>query len=443
MAYNFVRIIAGLLTAWLMLATAASAGYDTITITNPFLRKIPMAVPEFMSLSNTSEEVVLARETADILSETLEFTCYFKMIDRAAFLEQPKETGIDLNNINFKNWSDIGAEFLVTGGLMLKKDMVVFEFRLFDVFKAQMLTGKRYKGRVVDQRKIVRRFCGEIVELFTGRRGIFESSIAFVSTGPGNKEIYVCEFDGYNPRRITSNDVIDMSPAWSSDGQWLAYTSYRKGKPDLYLQHMTENRGVVFDRPGVNISPEWRPGRFELAASLSFSGDQEIYLLAGTGKIIRQLTKSWDIDISPTFSPDGKRIGFVSKRGGTPQIYVMDIASGHTERLTFEGGYNTTPEWSPVGDKIAYSSMDNGHFQIRVVDAGTKEIVRLTENQGDNESPAWAPDGSLIAFSSTCEGGKAKIYVMTAAGTDQKRLLTLPGEQTSPAWSRGMTAGKY
>ena len=443
MIQNTIRMITLLLATWLLIPVfSASADYDTITISNPFLRKIPLAVPEFKSFAGTSEEEKLGREAAGLLSATLEFTCYFNIIDKAAFLEQPKETGIGMSDIHLKNWSDIGAEFLVTGGVTLNRDIVVLELRLIDVFKQRMLIGKRYKGQTGDLRKIVRRFCSEVMEQFTGQRGIFESSIAFVSNGTGNKEIWACEFDGYNPRQITDNDVIDLSPAWSSDGQWLAYTSYRKGKPDLYIQHLTDNRGVVVDQPGTNISPAWRSDRFELAASLSFSGDQEIYLLTGKGKIIRQLTKSWDIDVSPTFSPDGDRMAFVSKRGGTPQLYVMDLASGYTQRLTFEGRYNTTPEWSPVEDKIAYSAMEDGCFEIKVVDVGTKKCVQLTEKNGDNESPTWSPDGSLIAFSSTREGGQARIYVMTVAGTDQKRLLTLPGEQTTPEWSRGQTAGK-
>ena len=431
-----------LLAVLLLLPVYAPAGYDTITISNPFLHKIPIAVPDLKPLSDTAQEEDLSRSVADLLSETLTFTRYFKVIDRAAFLEEPRKTGIGLNDIDFKNWSTIGADFLVTGGVAINKDTVVFELRLMDVFKQQMLIGKRYKAKVDDQRRIVRRFCAEILAQLTGQPGYFDSRIAFVSTGTGTKEIYICEFDGYNPYRITNNQSINLSPALSGDGQWLAYTSYRKGKPDLYIQHLTDRRMVVFDRPGVNISPEWRPNRFELAATLSFSGDQEIYLLTGNGKILKQLTQSWDIDVTPTFSPDGKRIGFVSKRGGTPQIYVMEIDSGHTERLTFEGKYNTTPEWSPAGDKIAYCSLENGRFDIRVVDVATKDSVRLTEGLGDNESPTWSPDGSLIAFSSTRGDGKSRLYVMTVAGTDLKELLILPGEQFSPSWSRGPVDGK-
>jgi TolB protein len=60
--------------------------------------------------------------------------------------------------------------------------------------------------------------------------------------------------------------------------------------------------------------------------------------------------------------------------------------------------------------------------------------MQLTREAGDNEGPTWSPDGSLIAFSSNREG-PSRIYVMTAFGTDQRRLLVLPGQQSDPEWS--------
>jgi TolB protein len=78
--------------------------------------------------------------------------------------------------------------------------------------------------------------------------------------------------------------------------------------------------------------------------------------------------------------------------------------------------------------------MEKNRIDIRVIDLETRNIVQLTRDSGDNESPSWSPDGSLIAFSSTREG-PSRIYVMTAFGTDQRRLLSLPGEQGQPDWS--------
>ena len=427
-----------LLACVMALPGLSRAEYDYIDITNPFLRKIPMAVPAFKPVAGNAAERSVADKAADQLAGALEFTGYFKMLDRGAFLVNPEAMGIIAPNIKFQDWTAVGAELLVTGGVSVQDKYMEMELRLFDTFKSQLLVGKRYKGLLSDQRRMIHRFCGEVIFALTGNHGIFDSQIAFVSNGTGNKEIFTADFDGNGPRQVTHNKAITLSPAWSSDGKWLAYTSYQKGKPDLYIRNLAQRRGSVVDRQGINVTPAWVPDKFALAATLSFSGDPEIYLLTGAGKIIKRLTVSKGIDVSPVWSPDGKAIAFVSNRSGTPQIYMKDLDSGREERLTFEGRYNTTPSWSPKGDRIAYCAAENGSFNIRVFDLGTRKTLQLTQNTWDNESPSWSPDGSLIVFSSNREGS-SRIYVMTGYGTDQRRLLALPGEQTNPKWSPRIT----
>ncbi len=406
-----------------------------ININEPSLRKIPLATPYFKAITGDATENRLSTESSDFMAKTLSFTGYFKIINREAFLENPRSKGIIAPNINFRNWTTIGAELLITGGVYYNAGVVEMELRLFDTFTGKLLIGKRYKSHADDQRRMILKFCNEVILKLTGQPGIFGSRIAFVSTVSGKKEIFVCEFDGHAPRQITRDKNIALSPAWSSDGRWLAYTSYARGKPDIYIKNLKQRRGAVISKRGTNATPAWMPGRFELAASLTFSGDPEIYLLTGNGKIIKKLTNKWGIDISPSWSPDGKKIAFVSNRSGSPQIYIKDIATGRTERLTYEGRYNTTPSWSPRGDYIAYTGSQNGVFDIYVIGVDGSLALQLTQDAGQNEAPTWSPDGSLIAFSSTREG-PSRIYVMTASGTDQRRLLTLPGEQTNPKWSQ-------
>jgi TolB protein len=78
--------------------------------------------------------------------------------------------------------------------------------------------------------------------------------------------------------------------------------------------------------------------------------------------------------------------------------------------------------------------VDGGH-NIVVIGLDGEDATQLTYESGDNEAPSWSSDGSLIVFSSTREG-PPRIYVMTAYGTDQRRLLVMPGEQTNPKWSK-------
>ncbi|MBW2489297.1 MAG: Tol-Pal system beta propeller repeat protein TolB [Deltaproteobacteria bacterium] len=410
------------------------AQYDVIDITKPFLRKIPLAVPLFKNAAGSSEEKQSSQSAADFLSDSLDFTGYFKLLDRGAFLFDPETNGVTDTDLTFQNWTVIGAELLVTGYYRLTGDNITVELRLFDTFKAQRVLGKKYTGKLSNQRDIILRFCTEVIKYLTGNEGIFGSKIAFVSNGTGNKEIYISEFDGYNPRRLTTNNAITLFPAWSSDGKWMAFTSYKDGNPDLYIRDLAKAQELKVSKQGINITPAWAPGKFELAATLSFSGDQEIYLLTGSGKIIKRLTKSRGIDVTPTWSPDGKKIAFVSNRAGSAQIYIKDLTNGRVNRLTYEGQKNTQPSWSPRGDKIAYTSEMNGEHHIFTIGTDGQNPVQLTYEPRDNESPSWSPDGSLIVFSSDREGPN-RLYVMTAFGTDQRRLLVLAGEQTNPKWS--------
>ncbi len=408
--------------------------YEYIDISNPFLRKIPLAIPLFKNGNGIGEEKRLSNLSADLLASSLEFTGYFKLLDRGAFLFDPQKDGVLTPQINFANWTVIGAELLITGLFKEVDGNITMELRLFDTFKARRIIGKKYTGKKADQRRMIHRFCSEVINYLTGHRGVFGSKIAFVSTGSGNKEIYSCAFDGYNPQQVTRNHSINLSPAWSTDGRYLAYTSYKKRKPDIFIKNLAEMQETSINKKGLNITPAWVPGKFELAATLSFSGDQEIYLLTGSGKVIKRLTNLRGIDLSPTWSPDGKRFAFVSNRAGSPQIYVKDLASGKVRRLTYEGSYNTQPNWSPQGDKIVYASVVDGRRNIVVMGLDGREPLQLTHESGDNEAPSWSPDGSLLVFSSNREG-PFRIYVMTAFGTDQRRLLVMTGEQTNPKWS--------
>jgi TolB protein len=245
------------------------AEYDVIDITKPFLRKIPLAVPLFKNAGGTSEERRSSEAAADFLSDTLDFTGYFKLLDRGAFLFDPERNGVTLAELNFQNWTVVGSELLVTGYYELNNGTISIELRLFDTFKARRVLGKKYSGKVSNQRAIILRFCSDVIHYLTGSRGIFGSKIAFVSNGTGNKEIYTCAFDGYDPRRLTVNNAITLFPAWSTDSKWMAFTSYKGGNPDLYIRNLRNGQESKVSKQGINIAPAWNALVFRRSRNLS------------------------------------------------------------------------------------------------------------------------------------------------------------------------------
>nr|WP_319395260.1 Tol-Pal system beta propeller repeat protein TolB [uncultured Desulfobacter sp.] len=431
------KIVWGMAFMILLSVRAQAKDYDYISISNPFLNKTPVAVTAFKCFNGHEAEVAAGVQAEQILKAGLDFTGYLKIMDPMAFLADPAQSGIQLGQINFKDWTGIGAELLVTGGVEEFGGQVKLQLRLMDTFNTKLLVGKIYTGPATQVRGMVHRFCAEVAKALTGNFGVFGSKIVFVSTTSGNKEIYSCDFDGFNPRQITHHKSISLSPAWSHDGRWIAYVSYAKGKPDIFIKNLRDNLGAIVNYKGINISPDWMPTKLNLAATLSFSGDQEIYLLTRKGEIIKRVTKSWGSNVSPKFSPDGKKIAFTSSRSGNPQIYIQGLDSEEARRITFSGKYNTSPAWSPDGKKIAYVGIEKNKINIFVisVEPHIGNPVQLTADQGDNEDPCWSPDGSLIVFKSNRNSGKAHLFVMTAAGTDQRQLLSMSGVQSEPDWS--------
>jgi len=401
-----------------------------IDINAPALRKIPVAVCDFKDMHGTGNSK-LAKSLPQILKDDLVFTGLFKSLAPETFLDNP---GLTRDQINFKNWPLIGAELLVTGGFSVNGDTLELKMRFFDTFGASMILGRRYTGNMEDHRIMIHRFTNDIIHHLTGENGIFFTQIAFICDATGHKELYVADFDGCNPHRITDNMSITLSPSWSPNGNKIAYTSFRDGNPDIYVKDLdTGISKKLATYPGLNIAPAWTPSGEFVAATLSKDGNPDIYLLYRNGEIFKKLTNHRGIDVSTTFSPNGKQMAFVSDRSGGRQIYIMDIDVGETKRLTFKGRQNESPTWSPRGDRIAFVGMDGGRFQIYTIKPDGSDLRRLT-NLGNNEDPSWSPDGRLLIFNSNRDG-KSSIYVMNANGANQRKILSMKGNQMRPRWS--------
>jgi TolB protein len=426
---------AAALLAFMLLFPATVPAKIYIDINAPSIRKFNVALPDFRNLGQSGARPELASALPAVVSNDLYLSGYFSPMDKGAFLEAPGGA-LNPEDIRFRDWTVIGAELLVKGSYAIVGQQLEVELRLYDTFWGRQILGKRVLGDVRGYRKVMHRLSNEIVLLLTGHDGIFFTKVAFVGNATGHKEIYVCDFDGYNLRQITSDRSIDLLPSWSPDGKKIVFTSYKDGEgPKLYFKDLSSGAvGRLSGRSGLNTGGVWSPDGRELALTLSKKGNPDIYMIDAKGKILRKLTNHWGIDVSPTFSPDGKRIAFVSDRSGTPQIYVLDLETGSERRLTFEGKYNTSPSWSSL-NRIAYAAMKNGRFDICTIDAEGGAVRQLTEGPGNNEDPCWSPGGRYIMFSSDREG-RYHLYLMNANGQNQNKISNLKGDQTSPSWTR-------
>ena len=427
----FLGAILGILTS----LTSLNAQVKGL-IVGPGAERYPIAVSPLKNLGQSDDTKKLSEGIADTIIRDLNLSGWFKVLDRSAYIENPQSTGITLGSFDFKDWSVIGAEGLVKGGFTLQGEELTAELRLFDVYQGKQILGKRYTASAKDFRRIAHRFADDIIFQFTGVQGVFNTRIAYVSTGSGRfKEIYVSHLDGSERLQVTNNRTINLSPSWAPDGRSILYTSYKDGNPSLYLFDLFAGKDSKFSsRGGLNLGGKWSPNGKFVAVTLERQGNTDIYLLDSGGSLVRRLTEYPGIDVSPTWSPDGQSLAFVSDRSGSPQIYIMEVDSGKTRRLTFSGSYNTSPDWSPRGDRIAYTSRVAGRFHIFTIPVQGGEPQDLTPGSGDNEDPSWSPDGRYLAFSSN-RRGSYNIYIMQASGENQQRLTASGGDDKNPSWS--------
>ena len=426
-------VVVGALVGWSETGVAQVRG----TIFGPGAHSYPIAVAPLKNVSGTRAGVELVTRFADIVAKDLTLSGYFKVLDRAAYIEKPEASGYTAETINFDSWSVIGALALVKGAFTLEADTLTLEVRLFDVYQRKQLAGTRYHGSVEDLRRMAHKFADEVMKQFTGERGPFDSRITFVSTRDGRfKEIYKMSLDEGDLQQVTSNQTLNVSPAWTADNRGILYTSYKRGNPDLYLLDLASQRETCLSRRhGLNLGAKPSPDGSLIALTVEDDGNADIVLLDSSGRVVRRLTDNWAIDVSPSWSPDGRQIAFCSNRGGSPQIYVMPADGGDARRVTFSGSYNPSPAWSPKGDRIAYVSRQGGQFNLLTVNSDGSDARQITQAAGNNEDPSWAPDGRYLVFSSSRTGSK-KLFVTDLGGSSQVQLTHGGGDDTSPAWSR-------
>jgi TolB protein len=421
----------------MMAAVRASDAQVRGTIFGPGARSYPIAVSPLKNLSESGAAPDFGTQFADIAGADLNLSGFFKILDRAAYIEKPQTSGYTTDKINFDNWSVIGALALVKGAYSVSGDKITAEVRLFDVYQRRQLTGVRYHGSLGELRRMANKFADEIMKQFTGERGPFDTRFAFTSTRGGKfKEIYVMSPDGGDLQQVTKTQTINVSPSWSPDNRLLLYTSYKRGNPDLYELDFLSGREVRISwRPGLNLGGRFSPDGSKIALTIEDKGNPDIVIIDRNGNLLRRVTDSWAIDVSPSWSPDGRRLAFTSNRSGGPQIYIVGVDGGEPRRVTFTGTYNTSPAWSPKGDLIAYVSRADGGFNLFTVKVDGSDARQLTQAAGDNEDPSWAPDGRYMVFSSSRTGRK-KLFVTDLTGSSQVQLTRGGGDDTSPAWSR-------
>jgi TolB protein len=259
-------------------------------------------------------------------------------------------------------------------------------------------------------------------------------SLAFIGIHDGVRSLYLAGADGSHPRQLT-DDPGYKNLAWSPDSSRIA----------LEMGVGDEDIGVVAVRDG-HVTRLTQDGARDIRPAWSLDGNQIAFLSSRAGVRIggtrfdlyltdsvcdhcltRRLTDSFPADSSwqITWSPDGERLllGSTAWTGGD-DIYLVNTLTGTVQNVTGDADLDSSPVWSPDGQQFAYESHHNGSWTIFLADADGQQRTRLMGGSYDKRRPMWSPDGTQIVFIAN-PGRNWDIYLMNVEdGSNSMRRLT-------------------
>ena len=401
------------------------------------------AVPDFVALSPDLNDV--GKTLGQVLWDDLNFEREFYMIPRDTYATIPAARTAE--QVPFAAWRELGADAVVFGTVQkADSNTIRVQVRLYNIRSRQVVFAKEYSGSLANPRLYAHTTSDEIHQQQRALRGVARTKLTFSSdrnrekiTGPVQnrdvKEVYIADYDGENQRRVTTNRQLNIMPVWAPDARAIAYTSYRRGYPDIFIALIyqglqeTPTNGV-----GQNWLPAFSPDGTRICFTSNRDGNPDLYVMNRDGSGVRRVTNNPAIDTTPTWSPNGTQIAFTSDRSGQPQIYIVGVDGLNLRRVTTMDSYADRPTWAPAPfNEIAYAGRSGPGYDIRVYDLASGTTRQITFGEGSNESPAFSPNGRHLAFTST-RTGRVQVFTIGRDGKNLKQT-TRDGNNYTPGWS--------
>jgi TolB protein len=337
------------------------------------------------------------------------------------------------------DWRANGSDYVLVGRVSSPSpDVYDVDCDLINTATGQPVGSQRFVAGPSTLRNAAHRVSDFVYQSILGVRGAFATRIAYIAvTGDApiqHYQLVVADADGQNPRVILESGQPIMSPAWSADGQWIAYVSFESRLPAIYVQQLSSGvRRLVSARAGTNNAPAFSPDGRQLALTLSGSGGNlDVWLLDLATQRLTRLTDDPAADTEAAWSPDGASIYFTSDRAGGPQIYKLNVANpSRIQRITFDSSYDARPAVSPDGKHLAFITLEGHDYRIAVQDLATGTVTVLSHGHLD-QSPSFAPNGATIIYAAR-DGDVDTLQTVSVDGLVTQRLSG-QGDLREPAW---------
>lgn len=255
--------------------------------------------------------------------------------------------------------------------------------------------------------------------------------------------------------RLTFDDGLQIGATLSPDGRYLAYSSDRGGKYDIWMQQVgaAGNPMQVTRGEGANWEPEWSPdGKYIAYRSEDRDGGLFIVPVLGGAELQRRVASFGHY---PHWSPDGSKLVFQTHRFGlSSKIFVVNIGDGNEPREILESvtkrAYVMSTAWHPDGKKVSLWGWDMIPSPIPTFWTGsidspgtviktelTPEMLKLAKVEAGRGFGAWAdsdskfcwePSGRSVYFERAFRGARniwrMKVDAQSLQATGLERLTT-------------------
>jgi Tol biopolymer transport system component len=246
--------------------------------------------------------------------------------------------------------------------------------------------------------------------------------------GTSNVDIWVYDLARGTRSRLTFESSRESFPAWSPDGQWIAYSSARKGPLDLYRRRSdgSGQEELLFaspeDKAAQSVSPD---GRFLAFATFRATGN-DIWILPLTGdRKPFPLIQTPANEVVPEISPDGRWLAYQSDESNRPEVYVTRFPSGEG-KWQVSTSFGIQPRWSRKGDELYYIAQPD--FALMAVSVKTQsgfelsEPVRLFQIEPfTGQLYDTAPDGRFLVNAPEARGDMSPLTVVMNWAAELKK----------------------
>ena len=259
--------------------------------------------------------------------------------------------------------------------------------------------------------------------------------IAFVSNISGRNNIWLVPSSGGWPSQLTISEQRQIQPAWSPDGNWIAYASDTDGNEQWDIFLVSPKTGELVNLTTTKeISeqePTWSPDSKQLAyLSKPKSGSShEVELIDVYSRRVKHLTQNTPKDRTntrPIFSRDGKFVMYSQADAAfkNADLYVLELATGKATNLTPHQGEQTffAADISSNGKTILITSnAHNGYDNVGLLDIASQKIEWLTDDKWEIHAGAFSPAGNSVSWTANVEGN-TNIYLYDLASKKAEML---------------------